>query len=458
VSPRVVTGAIRQLRGSTHARIAAVLVLLALAVRVAGAIGAAGEPLPFDAQDFDRHARSIASGHGYPEAVHARGGPSALRPPAFPLLLSGAYALRGGVDAPPGWREYFAPGYRIDQGSVDAGRLLQALIGTAVAALVGLIAFQLFGRRVGLVALAVAAVYPPSIVLGLTLLSDPLFVMFELAALAAALRARAAGTHTLRWALGAGLLAGLAWLTRSNGYVLLLPLALLVWTARPRLRWRALAAPAAVVLAAIVVIAPWTVRNAVVMDALIPVSDNDGYTLAGTYNESARTDADFHGGWRPAQADPAYARLVATTTGELDQSRTLGRAARRFIADHPGYVAEVGACNSLRLAFLAWLACGDSGDVTLGYRGEEMVGHVVAWGAVAGFAVVAALALLGAFTRAARAAPRAVWLVPVVLWSAVFVLAANRFRAPLEPFLIVLAALALVAAFDRLTARLHLRA
>jgi 4-amino-4-deoxy-L-arabinose transferase-like glycosyltransferase len=328
-----------------------------------------------------------------------------------------------------------------------------------VAALTGLIAFQLFDTRVGLVALGVAALYPPLIVLGFTLLSEPLFVMFELAALAAALQARRAGAgKALRWALVAGVLAGLAWLTRSNGYVLLLPLALLVWTARPRFRLRALAAPLAVVAAALVVIAPWTLRNAFVMDAFVPVSDNDGYTLAGTYNESARTDEDFRGGWRPAQLDPAYARLAARTTGELDQSRTLGSAARRFIADHPLYVAEVGACNTLRLVFLAWTACGDNTDVTRGYRGEERVGYAVAWSAVAGFAVVALLAFAGAFTRAVRVAPRSVWLVPAVLWLTVFVLAANRFRAPLEPFLIVLAAVALVSGRDHLTARLHLRA
>jgi 4-amino-4-deoxy-L-arabinose transferase-like glycosyltransferase len=302
---------------------------------------------------------------------------------------------------------------------------------------------------VGLVALALAALYPPLILLGMTLLSDPLFVMFELAAVAAALAARASPESRIRWALAAGVLAGLAWLTRSNGYVLLPALALLVWTGRPWLKGRSLAAPAALVATAVLVIVPWTIRNAAVMHDLVLVSDNGGYTLAGTYNHTARQDSHFRGGWRPAQQDPANARLMAATTGELDQSKKLGRAARHYIGQHPFYVAEVAGCNTLRLAFLGWVACGDDRNVTRGYVGEEGTSRALAWLAIAAFAAVALLALAGAFTRSRRDAPRALWLVPALLWTAVLVLAANRFRAPLEPFLIMLAALALVAAWDR---------
>lgn len=67
--------------------------------------------------------------------------------------------------------------------------------------------------------------------------------------------------------------------------------------------------------------------------------------------------------------------------------------------------------------------------------------------AIAAFAALA----VGATTTAARQAPRPLWLVPGVLWTVVFVLAAARFRAPVEPFLILLASLALVGAWDRLS-------
>ena len=53
------------------------------------------------------------------------------------------------------------------------------------------------------------------------------------------------------------------------------------------------------------------------------MSDTGGYTLAGTYNQSAHDDSQFRGGWRPAQLDPEHGRLARTTSGELDQSRVL---------------------------------------------------------------------------------------------------------------------------------------
>jgi hypothetical protein len=205
-----------------------------------------------------------------------------------------------------------------------------------------------------------------------------------------------------------------------------------------------------VLAAAALAIAPWTVRNATTMHAFVPVSDNGGYTLAGTYNDSARSDKDFRAGWRPAQTDPEYRRLFNRTSGELDASRSLGRAARHFIGDHPTYVAEVAYCNTLRLAFLGWLSCGDRRETAaLGYVVEQGTSRTVGNIAIVSFGVVALLALAGAFTRAARRAPRAVWLMPALLWITVFVLTANRFRAPLEPFIIMLASLALVSAFER---------
>jgi hypothetical protein len=69
------------------------------------------------------------------------------------------------------------------------------------------------------------------------------------------------------------------------------------------------------------------------------------------------------------------------------------------------------------------------------------------------FWVLAALAVAGAFTAAARRAPGAFWaLVPFIALPSVLFLGATRYRAPADPFLLVLAALALVAARDRVAA------
>ena len=60
------------------------------------------------------------------------------------------------------------------------------------------------------------------------------------------------------------------------------------------------------------------------------------------------------------------------------------------------------------------------------------------------------LAIVGAFTAGARAAPRWLWLVPLLFLPAVFIAPFTRFRAPIDAFLIMLAALAVVALSERL--------
>ena len=53
-------------------------------------------------------------------------------------------------------------------------------------ALIGVIAFQLWGRREALVAMALGAVYVPLILVGQSVMSEPLFVLCMLGAIAAA--------------------------------------------------------------------------------------------------------------------------------------------------------------------------------------------------------------------------------------------------------------------------------
>ena len=67
---------------------------------------------------------------------------------------------------------------------VEAARLANALVGTGIVALIGLIAFQLWGRREALVALALGAVYIPLILVGQSVMSEPLFVLCLLGAIA----------------------------------------------------------------------------------------------------------------------------------------------------------------------------------------------------------------------------------------------------------------------------------
>lgn len=422
---------------------------IALIIRVLGAVASFDRPLSFDPQDYDRTARSIVATGGYPEAVTPRGGPSAIRPPAYPMLLAGVYALSGHIQKPAPSSRYFAPGYRPPAKQVNAGLVLQALLGTVAVVLTGLVALMLWGRRSGLWTLAIGAVYLPLILIGFQLYSEPLFIVWEMAAVVCALRVSSSHGTRKSWALAAGLMLGLAWLTRSNGFLLIPPVLALVWVGRPRFSRRALALPALTLLATLLTVAPWTVRNANTMHAFVPVSDTGGYTTAGTYNNTSRTDDTYLGGWIPAQDDPVDRRLILASKGELDEGRRLEQAARQVIEAHPFYVVQVALCNTARL-FYVGPVCGDSASsVTGSYRVEDGVGRAVALLTILQFVAVAAVALVGLATRAKRPTPWAVWAVPVFLATTVLVLSGDRFRAPIDPFIVLAAGAGAGHARDR---------
>ena len=136
---------------------------------------------------------------------------------------------------------------------MTAGRVAQALLGTLAVGLLALIALQVSGPATAVVGGLIGAVYPPWLALDASLFSEPLFIVFEVGAVAAALRARNSD-HGLRWIIASGVLAGLGALTRPNGLVLLLPLALLAWTVRPA-RWGRVAAIAVLVGSAVLTVA-----------------------------------------------------------------------------------------------------------------------------------------------------------------------------------------------------------
>ena len=379
-----------------------------------------------DDRHYDRLACSIVIAGQYPlrpadsdrESCGAmpsgRNAPTAFRPPGYPMLLAGIHAA----------------GEPLPVERWTRGRIANALLGTLAVALLGLIAAHVWGRRVALVAMAVLAVDLPLVLVGGSLLSETLFVALVLGAVLAGLRSSRA-SRPIPWAAGAGVLIGLATLTRPTALVLVIPLGVAV-ASRARPRWAAVF----VLVAAIgLTIAPWTVRNAVQMRAFIPVSSFIGSWVAGTYNDQSRADPDHPG---------SSQTFVIGTFDDLDgvpevpRQRELTRRGLEYAADHPGYVAQVLLHNTMRLLNL-------EGASWWRYQGWTM--SLPRWSAdVAAYAfyVLALLAFAGSLTRAARLAPRWLWLAPVLLFAGViFAGSALRYRAPVEPFLALLAALAL---------------
>jgi 4-amino-4-deoxy-L-arabinose transferase-like glycosyltransferase len=396
---------------------------LALAIRVALFLATSvNTHLALDPLDYNRIAHSIATGHGFgPTILPGAYGPSAYRPPVYPYFLAAIYWLSGR--------------------GINAARFAQAVLGTLPVALIGLIAWRLWGRRAGYAALALAAVATPLIVIGDTLESEWLLVVLELAALAAVLEQRR-HPDGLRWAAVAGVLGGLAMLTRTNAVVLVVGLAVGVWTVLPRRSRSSWRAPATLIACSLIVLVPWTIRNAIVMHSFIPVSDETGYTMRGTYNNFSRTNSVFPGAWVNPELF-VYEHHIPHLSETALNARLLHQSLR-FIGDHAAYPLTVAYQNTIRLLGLTGPTWTEGSEEILGLSPH------VAELEYYGFFVLAALALVGATTRAARAAPRFLWALAVLLWlSVVLVAGQTRFRAAVDPFIVLLAALGLVALGER---------
>ncbi len=227
--------------------------------------------------------------------------------------------------------------------------------------------------------------------------------------------------------MATGVLVGIASLTRTNGLILLLPLALAF---APPASWRRLRgwAPAGVlVVTALLTLVPWTIRNWTVFHAFVPISDEGGYTLAGTYNQASRTTKKSPALWIEAEhgASPEYARILGTGTArhwnELTYGNHLQSTAVDEIESHPAYVLEVGFWNTIRMFSLGdtHLAVDNLHDTDIPLAPALLL--------INSSPLLLVLAFGGVLTRAARRAPKWLWLVPVCLWTSVFVTGFVRF-------------------------------
>lgn len=252
------------------------ILLLGLGLRLDYAID--GRHPVYDAQAYARIAAHLEAGDGFTAGRRATQ-PSSNYSPGLPLLVAGIYEVTGGVH----------------------GVLARAVL--AVIASLAVLFTYLLGRRLGgvvpgLIGAAAVAVYPALLEYGGMLMSEPLAATLLAGAVLALLWAGDGGGRAWwRW-LVAGLTLGALSLVRPEYLAVSFLLALLVlargaWSARlpndpdsgskGNLAKAALAA-GLVALGIVVVVAPWTVRNAVALHRFVPVSTGAGQVLfAGAY-------------------------------------------------------------------------------------------------------------------------------------------------------------------------------
>ncbi|HKP89748.1 MAG TPA: glycosyltransferase family 39 protein [Thermoleophilaceae bacterium] len=367
---------------------------------------------------FHWGANLIADGHWFVEPfLHTFEGrlvPSAGHPPLWELLLSGVSFL-GGT-------------------SYLAHRALGCILGGGTILLAALLGRRIGGERAGLTAAVLAAVYPVMVAADGSLMSEGLYTLLIAAALLAALRLR--DRPDVRAAALLGAVVGLAAQTRSEALLLFPLLVLPVALTRPRGRF---ALAAASVLAAAVLIAPWTVRNWAEFGRPVLISTNDGTLLAG-----ANCDLTYHG------------KDVGFWNIECISERSLRNEARQearwrsegadYLGDHLGRLPLVLAARLARTWDLY-----QPRRMVLYAEGRwvraEQAGTVV-------YYLLLPLAIAGGFALRRRRSDLLVLLAPVALVVALSLIGYGipRFRAPAEITLVVLAALTISRLLERRSA------
>jgi 4-amino-4-deoxy-L-arabinose transferase-like glycosyltransferase len=370
-----------------------------------------------DGLEFHILADQLASGDGYvqPLVVSPSHVPTADKPPLYPLLLA--------IPSLLGWK------------TLVAHRVVSCLMGAALVAGVGLLGRRVGGERAGLLAAAIAALYPLLVVLDGSLRSESLYAPLIAFMLLAAYRLLDRPTAGRAATLGA--LIGAATLTRSEA--LLLGVVLLVIASRKLPSGARMRQPVTAALVALLFLTPWIARNWAEFGSPL-LSTNSGSLAYGANCHAAYYSGQI-GSW------PCYPRLTVTPgRDEADVAADLGETGATYARDHAGRLPAVAGVRLLR-SFDLWAPRSAT-------RLEADIGNRDLSTYRAGVAVYFLLlpfAVAGAVILRRRGDPLGLLLAPVALVVVVSILGYGtpRFRVPAEIPLVVLAAVALAALVTR---------
>ena len=323
-----------------------------------------------------------------------------------------------------------APIFYLFGDDLNAARLFNLLLGIVAIGLSYLVAKEAGAGRLGrLVASAFWATYLPASVYGVYLFKENLMVPLMLGILWCALRL--AKEPSLNISAGCGILFGMLALTGNSG-LCLAAVVLFSLAVVPATSVRKVGLSLTIVIAAALITSPWIVRNIHVVGAPV-LNTNGGFNLYLGNNPSAN-------GWFISIADtprgPTWQML--REEGELKASETLKQEAIEWIREHPTEFLTL----AIRKAGYFWMPPFHEGK-SQASTAENIVR--ILWGTQ--FVVIVAAALASLLIRRLRSRPVAMLWLAVGGYTAVHMVfyVIFRYREPIMPVLVVIAALAIEA-------------
>jgi 4-amino-4-deoxy-L-arabinose transferase-like glycosyltransferase len=215
-----------------------------------------------DPQYYHATATNLAEGRGYTVAVDDRG------------FVAGPQSEATAFWA-PGFSFALAPLYKLFGAESSVAKALNAVAGALTVVPVFFIGRRLRGDACGLLAAAIFALTPALVFWTASVFSEPLFTLGVATTLALAMHAGDPPSGAWCFAVGVALIATA--FVRSQGLVLIVPVAVMLV---PRLEWSAAARSLVPVAAAVALfVVPWAIRNEVAMGEPWLINNNLGYNL-----------------------------------------------------------------------------------------------------------------------------------------------------------------------------------
>lgn len=334
----------------------------------------------------------------------------------------------------PGPALFFTPAVWLfgAQDAIIPLRLAQAVLVLVQCLLIANLARRLFGNDLAaFIATSVAAIYPFLIFYQGLLLSETLFNTLLLASMVALYRWRERGTRVDASLVIACFCLATATLTKATLTILPpLLLATTAWLTGIGFRRTTTVLAVASCLFALFM-SPWWIRNAIVLGAFVPFTTSSAHNLyLGNNPKNPNGGVDWS-----TNAEPSVVAAIEALPNELARHRAFSKAARDYIIENPAAFLRAAGKKLVRF----WnVVPNDQGFRTTFYS-------IIS---AASFGSVFALALICAYRRHRDWRLLAPIYIVIGYFTFVHVLtiASLRYRFPIEPLLIVLAAEPLAAA------------
>jgi len=289
------------------------LVAVAFGVRLAVlALAGANVRLLGDEAAYQQIAENVAAGRGFWQDNNPFFPGQQLwawQAPLYPLALAAIYSAAGP--------------------NLLLAKLFGVIVGAATVAVVYDLALRVFSgaRRPAAAAAAIVAIYPALVTNSHAILSETLFTFLVVAAfdLGARVIDPREDSSAARTAAVAGVVWGLATLTRGIT-LYFTPLLAIGLGLR-----RGLAAGVLFLIASVVVIAPYTIRNHAVFGRFVLLETKGGVNL-WLGNSPYTPDRFIRNVWKAEVRAPMLAELPA---GELERDHVAYRLATSYIVEHP---------------------------------------------------------------------------------------------------------------------------